>query len=366
MAIKTGIVGAAGFAGIELVRLVLRHPDLELAVATSNELAGTRVDAEYPGFAGATDLAFATHDDPALAACELVFLAVPHTAALAMAPRLVAGGATVIDLSADFRLKDPAVYEQLVQHPPHGMRPAGTARRSACPSSFPTIWHAQPALAPTGERALVACARLLSHGHLACGGARNPRWASRLQAAPLSSMPSRASRARARRPRRARISASRTRTSRPTAWARTATRPRSSRSSVSRARGASCSRRTSPRSTAGCSPRRTCRSRPTRPIDAALRHRSVPRTSTRDEPLRARARRRLPAEDLLGRRHEQRPHRPRRERARRACWSPCAPSTTWARARPPRPCNARTSCCGLPRATRLRRRRRARLIEGTR
>ena len=110
MAIKTGIVGAAGFAGIELVRLVLRHPDLELVVATSNELAGTRVADEYPGFAGATDLAFATHDDPALDACELVFLAVPHTAALAMAPRLVAGGATVIDLSADFRLKDPAVY----------------------------------------------------------------------------------------------------------------------------------------------------------------------------------------------------------------------------------------------------------------
>lgn len=98
------------FAGIELIRLALRHPDLDLRVVTSNELAGTPVVAEYPGFTGATDLAFTAHDDPALDACDLVFLAVPHTAALAMAPRLVARGATVVDLSADFRLKDPAVY----------------------------------------------------------------------------------------------------------------------------------------------------------------------------------------------------------------------------------------------------------------
>lgn len=111
MAITTGIVGAAGFAGIELVRLVLRHPDLELAVVTSNELAGTPVCAEYPGFIGATDLLFTKHDDSVLDTCDLVFLAVPHTAALAMAPALVARGAVVIDLSADFRLKDPSVYE---------------------------------------------------------------------------------------------------------------------------------------------------------------------------------------------------------------------------------------------------------------
>ena len=112
MAIATGIVGAAGFAGIELTRLALRHPDLELSVVTSNELAGTPVSAEYPGFLGATDLVFASHDDPALDECDLVFLAVPHTAALAMAPRFVERGAVVVDLSADFRLKDPGVYER--------------------------------------------------------------------------------------------------------------------------------------------------------------------------------------------------------------------------------------------------------------
>lgn len=117
MAIMTGIVGAAGFAGVELTRVALRHPDLQLAVVTSNELAGVRVADEYPAFLGSTDLTYTTHDDPRLDECELVFLAVPHTAALAMAPRLVARGAVVIDLSADFRLKDPAVYEQWYKVP---------------------------------------------------------------------------------------------------------------------------------------------------------------------------------------------------------------------------------------------------------
>ena len=117
MGIKAGIVGAAGFAGIELARLILGHPAFELAAVTSNELAGRRLADEYPGFEGATDLAFAKHDDPALAACDIAFLAVPHTAALAMAPQLIAGGTTVIDLSADFRLKDAAVYEAWYRTP---------------------------------------------------------------------------------------------------------------------------------------------------------------------------------------------------------------------------------------------------------
>ena len=157
MAIKTGIVGAAGFAGIELVRLVLRHSDLDLAAVTSNELAGTPVAAEYPGFAGATDLAFAAHDDPALDICELVFLAVPHTAALAMAPRLVAGGATVVDLSADFRLKDPAVYEQWYATP--HTAPDLLARAAfGLPELFRADLECAAQARTVGEPALVACA----------------------------------------------------------------------------------------------------------------------------------------------------------------------------------------------------------------
>ena len=69
----------------------------------------------YPGFEGVTDLQFVAHDDAPLADCDVVFLAVPHTAAIAQAPALVQAGVAVIDLSADFRLKDPAVYEQWYQ-----------------------------------------------------------------------------------------------------------------------------------------------------------------------------------------------------------------------------------------------------------
>ena len=111
MTVKAGVVGAAGFAGIEAVRLLLGHPEFELMAATSNELAGKRIDQVYPAFVGVTDLAFCRHDDPSLALCEVVFLAVPHTAAMKQAPELVERGVAVIDLSADFRLKDPAVYE---------------------------------------------------------------------------------------------------------------------------------------------------------------------------------------------------------------------------------------------------------------
>lgn len=157
MAITTGIVGAAGFAGIELIRLALRHPDLDLRVVTSNELAGTPVVAEYPGFTGATDLAFTAHDDPALDACDLVFLAVPHTAALAMAPRLVARGATVVDLSADFRLKDPAVYERWYATP--HTAPDLLARTAfGLPELFPDDLARAAEAREAGKGALVACA----------------------------------------------------------------------------------------------------------------------------------------------------------------------------------------------------------------
>ncbi len=117
MAIKAGVVGAAGFAGIEAVRLLLGHPDFELVAITSSELAGTRLADAYPAFEGVSDLRFLAHDDPALDECDVVLLAVPHTAALKSAPGFIARGTSVIDLSADFRLKDAAVYEKWYKVP---------------------------------------------------------------------------------------------------------------------------------------------------------------------------------------------------------------------------------------------------------
>ena len=111
MRLKAGVVGAAGFAGVELVRLLLRHPGFELVAITSDAQAGVPLSQAYPAFAGATDLAFSSNSGAALEDCDIVFLAVPHTAALGLAPNLIAEGKTVIDLSADFRLKDPKTYE---------------------------------------------------------------------------------------------------------------------------------------------------------------------------------------------------------------------------------------------------------------
>lgn len=114
MVFTAGIVGAAGYAGVELVRILLAHPDFEVKAITSNADAGQQLANVYPAFAGveeASDLVFTTHDDPILATCDVAFLAVPHTAALAAVPGLLAAGVTVIDLSADYRLSDPAVYE---------------------------------------------------------------------------------------------------------------------------------------------------------------------------------------------------------------------------------------------------------------
>ena len=107
MSIKAGIVGAAGFAGIEAVRLVLSHPEFELVAATSNELAGQPIADLYPGFTGATDLCFSAHADAPLTSCDVVFLAVPHTAAIAMAPALVEGRGDMVEtLTASDRDED--------------------------------------------------------------------------------------------------------------------------------------------------------------------------------------------------------------------------------------------------------------------
>ncbi|MEE0227279.1 N-acetyl-gamma-glutamyl-phosphate reductase [Senegalimassilia anaerobia] len=157
MSIKCGIVGAAGFAGIELVRVALRHPEFELVAVTSNELAGTPVAKEYPCFTGATELAFSRHDDPVLDQCDVVFLAVPHTAAMAMAPRIVDRGGVVVDLSADFRLKDPAVYEQWykVSHTQTEL-----LKRAAfgLPELFPEELAAAAQQRKEGKGAVVGCA----------------------------------------------------------------------------------------------------------------------------------------------------------------------------------------------------------------
>lgn len=157
MGYRVGVVGAAGFAGVELVRRIIEHPSFELSVITSDADAGILLADMYPAFAGISDLRFSKHSTPELKECDLAFLAVPHTAALAQAPALLAAGVTVVDLSADYRLKDPAVYEQW-----YGTVHTSPELLETCAFGLPEITRDELDRAAAdharGEAVLVACA----------------------------------------------------------------------------------------------------------------------------------------------------------------------------------------------------------------
>lgn len=157
MSYSVGIVGAAGYAGVELVRLLSDHPDFDISVITSNADAGQSLASVYPAFTGASDLVFSAHDDPALLTCDLVFLAVPHTGALAVAPGLLKAGVSVIDLSADYRLNDPAVYEAWYGVP-HTSPELLATRAFGLPELYTEALAALAERHASGEAVLVACA----------------------------------------------------------------------------------------------------------------------------------------------------------------------------------------------------------------
>jgi len=117
--IRAGIVGATGYTGVELLRLLLAHPGAEPAVVTSRGNAGERLDAMFPNLRGHTDLAFTEPDPGLLAECDVVFFATPHGVAHAMAGELLSRGTRVIDLSADFRIRDAALWSRWYGQP-HG------------------------------------------------------------------------------------------------------------------------------------------------------------------------------------------------------------------------------------------------------
>jgi N-acetyl-gamma-glutamyl-phosphate reductase len=114
--IKTGILGGSGYGGSELLRILLFHPEVELALVTANEHAGKRVDQVHPNFAKLTDLRFAKMPDPReLSELDCVFLALPHCQAMEIAPALPRS-VKVIDLSGDFRLNDADVFKRFYGH----------------------------------------------------------------------------------------------------------------------------------------------------------------------------------------------------------------------------------------------------------
>ncbi|MES0872924.1 N-acetyl-gamma-glutamyl-phosphate reductase [Sinimarinibacterium thermocellulolyticum] len=110
--IKVGIVGGTGYTGAELLRLLAQHPQAQVSVLTSRKEAGERADALFPHLRGQTDLHFEAPDTARLQQCDAVFFATPHGTAMTMARELLDSGVRIIDLSADFRLRDPAAFRQ--------------------------------------------------------------------------------------------------------------------------------------------------------------------------------------------------------------------------------------------------------------
>ena len=151
--IRAGIVGGTGYTGVELLRILALHPEVEVTVVTSRTDAGLKVDSLYPGLRGYINLVFSLPDLETLAQCDVVFFATPNGTAMLMAGQLLAHGVKVIDLSADFRLKDaqewshwygmehacpdliadavyglPEVNREMIKH----------ANLVACPGCYPT------------------------------------------------------------------------------------------------------------------------------------------------------------------------------------------------------------------------------------
>ena len=109
--VAVGIVGASGFTGAELLRLAAQHPDLDVRLATGDTQAGSPVAGLYPSLAAAyPELAFRPYDAAEAAGLDLVFLGLPHGASQAIVPELVGKVGHVVDLAADFRLRDPGLY----------------------------------------------------------------------------------------------------------------------------------------------------------------------------------------------------------------------------------------------------------------
>jgi N-acetyl-gamma-glutamyl-phosphate reductase len=182
---RVAVVGAAGYTGIEAVRLVLSHDRLRLTLTTSAAEKGRTVSSVYPSLAGLTDLAFTLPDpDEIASAADVALLAVPHTAALELAPKLLSRGVTVIDLSADYRLQDARVYEDWygTAHTSPELLPEAVfglpeldrsrlpgARLVACPGCYPTATTL--AALPALSAGLVTSARIVVDAKSGVSGA---------------------------------------------------------------------------------------------------------------------------------------------------------------------------------------------------
>lgn len=193
--IKVGIVGGTGYTGVELLRLLAQHPLAELTAVTSRADAGTPVADMFPSLRRRVALHFSDPADAPLHDCDLVFFATPNGIAMKQAAALLAAGVRVIDLSADFRIKDVALWQRwygmehaspaLVAEAVYGLPEVNrekirSARLVANPGCYPTA--TQLGFLPLVEAGCVDCGHLIADAKSGVSGAGRKAEASLLLA----------------------------------------------------------------------------------------------------------------------------------------------------------------------------------------
>jgi N-acetyl-gamma-glutamyl-phosphate reductase len=173
--IKVGIIGATGYTGIELLRLLHTHPQAQVMAISSRQLQGSLIGTVFPSLIGRSDLCFCSPDDVALFDCDVVFFATPHGVAMQNAEKFIAKGIKVIDLGADFRLKDKIQYQKwyalehtqsdLLEKAVYGLPESNraqikTADLIANPGCYPTAIHL--ALKPLIEAKLINLSTIIA------------------------------------------------------------------------------------------------------------------------------------------------------------------------------------------------------------
>ena len=182
--IKVGIVGGTGYTGVELLRLLAQHPQVDLVAVTSRAEAGTAVADMFPSLRGRIDIRFGDPASSPLGACDVVFFATPNGVAMRQARALLDAGARVIDLAADFRIKDVSLWEkwygmphvcpELVAEAVYGLSEVNrdrirTARLVANPGCFPTA--IQLGFLPLVEAGCIDPAHLIADAKSGVSGA---------------------------------------------------------------------------------------------------------------------------------------------------------------------------------------------------
>ncbi len=182
--IKAGIVGATGYTGAELIRLLAVHSEAQLVAVTSRSDQGNAVADMYPHLRGVVNLNFVAPEVANLADCDVVFFAAPHGVAQQLVPVILQAGIKVIDLSADFRIRDAAVWEswygqrhsakQLIQEAVYGLpefnrKKIASANLVACAGCYPT--SVQIGLMPLLERGCIDVNDIIANAASGVSGA---------------------------------------------------------------------------------------------------------------------------------------------------------------------------------------------------